>query len=125
MLAMHFLNAHARRYLKRTIRLDTAAMQALLDYPWPGNVRELDHVVERGVLMAGDNVVRTEDLALHPVSESIRPLAEMTLGEVEVVLIRKALARFDGNVKQAAKELGLSRSGLYRRLVKYGLPYRG
>ena len=124
LLAMHFLSTHARRYRKRTIRLDTAAMQALLDYPWPGNVRELDHVVERGVLMAGDDVVRTEDLVLHPVSESARPLEEMTLNEVEAVLIRKALTRFDGNVKQAAKELGLSRSSLYRRLVKYGLPYR-
>ena len=74
--------------------------------------------------MAGGDVVQTEDLALHPASESARPLEEMTLDEVEAVLIRKALARFDGNVKQAAKELGLSRSGLYRRLVKYGLPYR-
>ncbi len=124
LLAMHFLGAHARRYRKRTIRLDTAAMQALLDYPWPGNVRELDHVVERGVLMAGGDVVRTEDLALHTTSDSARRLEEMTLDDVEAVLIRKALARFDGNVKQAAKELGLSRSGLYRRLVKYGLPYR-
>ena len=124
LLAMHFLSAHARRYRKRSIRLDTAAMKTLLDYPWPGNVRELDHVVERGVLMASDDVVRTEDLALHPASESARPLEELTLDEVEAVLIRKALARFDGNVKQAAKELGLSRSGLYRRLVKYGLPYR-
>jgi DNA-binding NtrC family response regulator len=124
LLAMHFLSAHARRYRKRTIRLDSAAMRTLLDYPWPGNVRELDHVVERGVLMACDDVVRTEDLALHPASESAQPLEEMTLDEVEAVLIRKALARFDGNVKQAAKELGLSRSSLYRRLVKYGLPCR-
>ena len=124
LLAMHFLSIHAHRYRKGTIRLDTAAMQALLDYPWPGNVRELDHVVERGVLMAGDDVVRTEDLALHPASESARSLEEMTLDEVEAVLIRKALARFDGNIKQAAKELGLSRSGLYRRLVKHGLPHR-
>ena len=124
LLAMHFLGTHARRYRKGAIRLDTAAMQALLDYPWPGNVRELDHVVERGVLMAGGYVVHTEDLALHSTADSTVRLEEMALDDVEAVLIKKALARFDGNVKQTAKELGLSRSGLYRRLAKHGLAHR-
>ncbi|HNQ22620.1 MAG TPA: sigma-54 dependent transcriptional regulator [Phycisphaerae bacterium] len=124
LLAMYFLGAHVRRYRKPAMRFETAALRALLDYPWPGNVRELDHVIERGVLMAGADVVRAEDLALQPASGTARCLEEMTLDEVEAVLIRKALARADGNVKHAARELGLSRSGLYRRLAKYGLPYR-
>ncbi len=120
-LAMHFLGNHARRYRKKVTRFDTKAMQVLVEYPWPGNIRELDHVVERGVLMARDEVVRTDDLALRAVPESARRLEDMTLDEVEAVLTRKALDRFDGNVKEAAKALGLSRSGLYRRLGKHGL----
>ncbi|UCF32595.1 MAG: sigma-54-dependent Fis family transcriptional regulator [Phycisphaerales bacterium] len=124
LLAMNFLRRHTRRYLKPIDRFDTEAMQALLDYRWPGNVRELDHIVERAVLMARDEAIRVEDLALRPLPESSRRLEDMTLDEVEAVLIRKALARFDGNVKEAARELGLSRSGLYRRLAKYGLACR-
>ena len=120
LLAMHFLSTHAQRYRKPSIRFDTDALQMLLHHTWPGNVRELDHVVERGVLMASNGVVRAEDLALHSARESVRSLEEMTLDEVEAVLIRKALARFNGNVQQAARELGLSRSSLYRRLEKYG-----
>jgi len=124
LLAAHFLSTYARKYHKRTMRFDTVAMQALLSYPWPGNIRELDHVVQRGVLMAGGDLVRTEDLALHTTCESPRRLEEMTLDEVEAVLIGKAMARSDGSVKRAAKELGVSRSGLYRRLAKHGLPHR-
>jgi DNA-binding NtrC family response regulator len=122
-LATHFLHSHARRYRKQIARFDTAAVTALLEYRWPGNVRELDHVVERGILMAQGDAIRVEDLGLRPVPDIARRLEDMTLDEVEAVLIRKALARFDGNVKQAAKELGVSRSALYRRLAKYGLSY--
>jgi DNA-binding NtrC family response regulator len=120
-LALQFLGSHARRYRKQVTRFDSQAMQALMDYPWPGNIRELDHVVERGVLMAAGDVIRTDDLALRTVPGAARRLEGMTLDEVEAVLIRKALDRYDGNVKEAAKALGLSRSGLYRRLGKHGL----
>ena len=84
----------------------------------------MDHMVERAALMARGDVIRTEDLALRPLSESGRRLEDLTLDEVEAILIRKALDRFDRNVKQAANELGLSRSGLYRRLAKHGLTPR-
>jgi len=124
LLAMHFLRIHAQRYRKCAARFDSAATEALLEFPWPGNVRELDHVVQRGVLLSRDDVVRLEDLALRPVSQGVVRLEDMTLDEVEAVLIKKALARFGGNVKEAARELGLSRSGLYRRLAKYGLAHR-
>jgi len=66
-------------------------------------------------------VIRAEDLGLQASAQSARRLEDMTLDEVEAVLIKKALARFEGNIKEAARELGLSRSGLYRRLAKYGL----
>ncbi|UCE59735.1 MAG: sigma-54-dependent Fis family transcriptional regulator [Phycisphaerales bacterium] len=121
LLGMHFLRRHSQRYRPAISRFDTSAVEALMEYAWPGNVRELDHVVERAVLMAQDDVIRVEDLALRPAGESAGRLEGMTLDEVEAVLIKKALARSDGNVKEAAKALGLSRSGLYRRLAKHGL----
>jgi DNA-binding NtrC family response regulator len=90
-------------------------------HPWPGNVRELDHAVERGVLMAQGEAIRASDLGLRAGVESASRLDDMSLEEVEAFLIKKALARYDGNVSRAAEALGLSRSALYRRLQRYGL----
>ena len=96
-------------------------MQALLNHPWPGNIRELDHAVERGVLMAERAAVRPADLGLRTEREGGSRIEDMSLEEVEGFLIRKAMARHDGNVSQAARALGLSRSALYRRLQHFGL----
>ena len=96
-------------------------MQALLRHSWPGNVRELDHAIERGVLMAQGPALKLADLALRSAREGPERLDEMSLEDVECLLIKKALARYDGNVSQAAGALGLSRSALYRRLQRYGL----
>jgi DNA-binding NtrC family response regulator len=123
LLAQTFLGSHARRYRKSVSGFEPAAIKALLDHPWPGNVRELDHAVERAVLMAAGDRVRPGDLGLAQGSDGgAPPLEEMSLEEVEGVLVRKALARYGGNVSQAARALGLSRSALYRRLEKHGLP---
>ena len=121
LLAGRFLAAHARHYRKRLAGFDPAALQALLDHPWPGNVRELDHAVERSVLMAQGPMVRASDLALRSGREAPPRLEELSLEEVEYYLIKKALAKFGGNVSQAAQALGLSRSALYRRLQRFGL----
>jgi DNA-binding NtrC family response regulator len=120
-LALHFLSTHARKYRKPLTGFDPAAMQALLRHPWPGNVRELDHAVERGVLMTQADQVKASDLSLRAGREGAPRLEDMSLEDVECLLIRKALARFDGNVSQAAGALGLSRSALYRRLQRYGM----
>jgi DNA-binding NtrC family response regulator len=123
-LAAEFLERHAAHYRKAQDPVggfDAEAMRALLGYPWPGNVRELDHAVERGVLMARAEHVRVEDLGLRGGRAAAVELDELSLEEVERLLIRKALARFDGNVSRAAAALGLSRSALYRRLEKHGL----
>src|SRR5215213_1116677 len=119
-LAAHFLGQHTRRYRKTLTGFEPAAMQALLNHPWPGNIRELDHAVERGVLMTERAAVRTADLGLRAERDGSR-IEDMSLEEVEGFLIRKAMARHDGNVSQAAKALGLSRSALYRRLQHFGL----
>src|SRR5919198_210634 len=120
-LAMHFLRQHAQRYRKQITAFEHAALQALLDHPWPGNIRELDHAVERGVLMAQGSMIRLGELGLRIDRDASSRMEAMSLEEVEGFLIRKAMARFDGNVSQAAKALGLSRSALYRRLQRYGL----
>jgi len=121
LLASHFLGRHAQRYRKQLASFDPAAMQALLDHPWPGNIRELDHAIERAVLMAQGDTVKAADLGLRQSREGAPRLEEMSLEDVEFSLIKKALARFDGNVSHAAKALGLSRSALYRRLQRFGL----
>jgi len=120
-LANHFLQQHAQHYRKRIAGFEPAALQVLQEHPWPGNVRELDHAVERAALMAQGNLVKPGDLGLRAGGESTPRLEEMSLEDVERFLIRKTLARFDGNAKKAADTLGLSRSAFYRRLEKYGL----
>jgi DNA-binding NtrC family response regulator len=121
LLAMHFLRRYAARYAKSLSGFDPAAMKAMLEYSWPGNVRELDHSVERAVLLSQGDHVRTSDLGLRPPRDSGQKLEEMSLEEVEALLIRKALDRYGGNISLAAEALGLSRSALYRRLQKYGI----
>ncbi len=120
-LAGHFLRQHAEHYRKPLTGFDESAIKALLAHAWPGNVRELDHAVERAVLMAQGEVVRAVDLGLRSGREGPPRLEEMSLEDVEALLIKKALARFSGNVSHAANALGLSRSALYRRLQRYGL----
>jgi DNA-binding NtrC family response regulator len=121
LLANHFLRQQAMRYRKHLEGFDEAATRSLLSCPWPGNIRELDHVVERAVLLAQGDLVRVSDLNLRPARDGAPRLEEMSLEEVERFLVQKALERFAGNVSQAAEFLGLSRSGLYRRLQKHGL----
>jgi DNA-binding NtrC family response regulator len=120
LLAAQFLRQHAQRYRKSLSGFDDPAMQILMNHGWPGNIRELEHAVERAVLMARDNMVRAADLGLRSDPSLPARLDDLSLEEVEHYLIKKALARYDGNVSQAAEALGLSRGALYRRLQKYG-----
>jgi DNA-binding NtrC family response regulator len=119
-LADHFLQRYAARYRKPLSGFEPEALLTLETHPWPGNVRELDHTLERAVQMSQGNSIRNADLGLRGSGPAPR-LEELPLEEVERLLIRKALERHGGNVSQAAKVLGLSRSALYRRLQHYGL----
>jgi len=121
LLAAHFLRRYAERYRKSAAAFAPDAMEALLGHGWPGNVRELDHTVERAVLMAEGARIAAADLALSSGANGVVQLDQMSLEEVERVLITKALARAAGNVSEAARALGLSRSALYRRLKQHGL----
>ena len=120
-LAWHFLNLQAKRYRKDLTGFDEAALKAMMNYDWPGNVRELEHTIERAVLMSNGTKINLSDLGLAKTSEASSSIEELSLEDVEALLIKKALVRCDGNVSRAADALGLSRSALYRRLEKYGL----
>jgi DNA-binding NtrC family response regulator len=120
-LANSFIRQHAEHYRKQIAGFDETAREQLLQHRFPGNVRELDHIVERAVLMTQDQQIRAPDLGLTNGGGEPRNLEEMSLEEVEAFLIKKALARNDGNARKAAEALGLSRSAFYRRLQQYGL----
>jgi DNA-binding NtrC family response regulator len=120
LLAQHFLKQHVARYRKGVTGFDEDALNLLNRYTWPGNVRELDHAIERGVLMTTSKAIRAVDLGLNATQTS-QSLDEMSLEEVESYLIKRTMARCEGNARLAADELGLSRSAFYRRLEKYRL----
>ena len=120
-LANSFLRQHAEHYRKQIAGFDETARECLLQHRFPGNVRELDHVIERAVLMTQDRQICVADLGLTNGPAESGNIEEMSLEEVEAFLIKKALARNNGNARKAAEALGLSRSAFYRRLQQYGL----
>jgi DNA-binding NtrC family response regulator len=119
-LADYFLRQQCERYRRPVCAFTDNGLAALRQYSWPGNVRELGHVIERAVLMSAGGEISESDLNLQARPAGAAQLEEMSLEEVERLLIQKALQRF-GNANRAAEALGLSRSALYRRLQKYGL----
>jgi DNA-binding NtrC family response regulator len=120
-LAAFFLERAVRRYRKPVEGFDEAALRTLRAHPWPGNVRELDHVVQRATLMAQGARIQAPDLGLMARADAAPRLEEMSLDEVERHLIKMTLERCNGSVNEAAEQLGLSRSAMYRRLQKHGL----
>ncbi|CAN5390725.1 sigma-54 dependent transcriptional regulator [soil metagenome] len=124
LLADHYLKLFSRKYNKDVKEISEEAMNKMMYYPWPGNVRELQHSMERTIIMSSRPVIKPEDIVLYEQNnekaESMN-LENYNLDEVEKIIIRKVMRRFDGNISLAAKELGLTRTSLYRRLEKYGL----
>jgi DNA-binding NtrC family response regulator len=115
-LAARFLDWTRARHGRPGLDFDPGAMDALAAHAWPGNVRELLHVVERAVLLAAGDRIEAADLGLGTGSAARDDLDGLTLDEAERVVIERALRRVGGNVNEAARALGLSRSALYRRL---------
>jgi two-component system, NtrC family, response regulator HydG len=124
LLASHFMKVYATKYLKPNLSLDGKAMDKLRQYAFPGNVRELQYTMERAVIMAETEVLRPEDLIFSPI-ESARPESdepeELRLSAVEKNAILRVIEKHNGNISRAAKELGLTRTALYRRLSKYDI----
>ena len=97
-------------------------MKKLRQYNWPGNVRELQHSVERAVILSESKILQPNDFMLKTrESAGDGSLDTYNIEDIERDVIQRALKKNDGNISQAAKELGLTRASLYRRLEKYGL----
>ncbi|MEL6732268.1 MAG: helix-turn-helix domain-containing protein, partial [Bacteroidota bacterium] len=96
---------------------------ALKDYHWPGNIRELQHAMERAVILAEGETIRAADFRFKKEGESTGEIGlnNLNLQEIEKLLIEKALSRNGGNISQAARDLGLTRAALYRRMEKHNL----
>ncbi|MCH7414433.1 sigma-54 dependent transcriptional regulator [Belliella sp. R4-6] len=124
LLADHFLKVYAQKYRKEFRGFKSSAMQLLQQYNWPGNIRELQHAIERAIIMAESDELDSRDfffLSSKPTNDKVATPASYNLDEVEKNVIQKAIDKNGGNISKAAKELGLTRASLYRRLEKYGL----
>jgi DNA-binding NtrC family response regulator len=125
LLSAHFLKHYGEKYGKNISKISEAAMARMNKHPWPGNIRELQHAIERAVILSNSSVLQPEDFTFNtPAGKEIEQplnLDQFNLDEVEKLLIRKVLKKYNGNITQAASELGLTRSSLYRRLEKHGL----
>jgi two-component system, NtrC family, response regulator HydG len=124
LLASHFLLSYCKKYNKTLKKISPQALQKLQKYHFPGNVRELQHAIERVVIMSDGNVIQPDDfffLNQKPDANNENKIDSFNLDDVEKSVIDQALAKYNGNISKAAKELGLTRASLYRRLEKYGL----
>ena len=123
LLADHFLKIYSKKYRKPIRNIQSAALKKLNQYSWPGNVRELQHAIERAVIMCEGNTLTPDDFILTPTRKSSGGLEfdSYNLDDIEKTIIEKVLKQNQGNVTQAASQLGLTRTSLYRRMEKHGL----
>ena len=123
LLAEHFLSIFAQKYRKPKLKLGDDGVQRLLNYAWPGNVRELQHAMERAVIMVERNTLTADDFLLDQKVKTPFATGALNLDEMEKVAIERAIQKNQGNISKAAKELGLGRTTIYRKLEKYGIRY--
>lgn len=124
LLAKHFLEIYSEKYFRPTIHFDDAAIEKLRRYHYPGNVRELRYIIERAVIMVEGNVLKAEDLIFSPIeafNEFQNEQGDYKLSTVEKNTIMRVIEKNNGNISKAAKELGLTRTALYRRIIKYDI----
>ncbi len=123
LLVDHFINIYCKKYNKSIKKISAQALSKLTQYHWPGNIRELQHMIERVVIMSDSEMLHPEDFyfSSKDVKDEEAVFDNYHLEEAEKMLIIKAISLHGGNLTKAAKELGLTRASLYRRLEKYGL----
>ncbi|WP_342648453.1 sigma-54 dependent transcriptional regulator [Mucilaginibacter sp. CSA2-8R] len=125
LLARHFAKVYATKYLKPNVEFSAAALQKLQQYGYPGNIRELQYTIERAVIMAEDATLQPDDLIFSSLETAKPQNAEdadnVPLSEMEKNAILRVIDKHSGNITRAAKELGLTRTALYRRLNKYDI----
>lgn len=124
-LARHFAKMYASKYLKPAMDFEAAALQKLKSYNFPGNVRELQYSIERAVIMADNDTLSADDLLFSsleaPVQQNNEGDDNIPLSAMEKNAILRVIEKHSGNITRAAKELGLTRTALYRRLSKYDI----
>jgi two-component system response regulator HydG len=124
LLAKHFARIYAEKYIKPVPEFDTKTIEKLQRYHYPGNVRELQYSIERAVIMAEGDFLQADDIIFSPI-ESAEVLSEQQgdykLSTIEKNTILRVIEKHNGNISKAAKELGITRTALYRRLSKYDL----
>lgn len=123
LLVDHFLRIFAKKYQKTIAGVSAPAKKKLERYQWPGNIRELIHTLERSVILAESQILQPTDFLFPETGQEVEGVVfdSYNLDDVEKTVIRKALKKHGGNISHAAKELGLTRTSLYRRMEKYGL----
>ena len=124
MLSNHFVKMYASKYRKNINGVAASTVAKLQKYPWPGNIRELQHAIERAIIMSDNQQLMPEDfffLAQKPDSNVSLEPDSYNLDDMEKNMIQKVVNKHEGNISKAAKELGLTRASLYRRLEKHGL----
>lgn len=124
LLANHFARIYADKYLKPVPDLEAKAVEKLKQYSFPGNVRELQYTIERAVIMSDGEELTASDLIFSPIESTLLPEcepADLNLNAVEKNTILRVIEKHSGNISRAAKELGLTRTALYRRLSKYDI----
>jgi transcriptional regulator with PAS, ATPase and Fis domain len=124
LLAHHFCRAYSEKYMKPVLELDKNAKDKLVNHQYPGNVRELQYIIERAVIMTEGDVIKADDLIFSPIEISsfeTDKADELKLSAVEKNAILRVIEKNNGNISRAAKELGITRTALYRRLSKYDI----
>lgn len=122
-LANHFISVYSQKYMKHSVELNHKAADKLMNYQFPGNVRELQYIIERAIIMSEGEVLEEKDLIFSPI-EQIHESAvssESKLSSIEKNTILRIIEKNSGNISKAAKELGITRTALYRRLSKYDI----
>jgi DNA-binding NtrC family response regulator len=121
LLVEHYLGKFGKKYDKQHLKIKPATLDYLAEYHWPGNVRELVHAVERAVIMAEGALLDFGDFSVQRRQLPISDDDALNLDSVERRAIREALLKHGGNMSRAARDLGLGRTTLYRKLSKHGL----
>ena len=123
LLVGHFLGLFSKKYKKPITAVSAPALKKLERYHWPGNIRELIHTLERAVILAESQMLQPADFLFPDNEKEVEGVVfdNYNLEDVEKTVIRKALKKHAGNVSHAARDLGLTRTSLYRRMEKYGL----
>lgn len=122
-LTEFFLNQYSVKYRKSGLTIKAETLDYLSSYDWPGNIRELQHAVERAVIMTDNDKLQPDDFILSSSGRTVKEKESLNLDDIEKETIEQALNKFNGNVSKAAKELGLGRTTMYRKMEKYGIPH--